>query len=279
MRLAEGEIWRLLDTGVADAATNMAIDEAIFIAHSQGLTSPTLRFYAWEPPAVSIGYAQKLEKEIDLEACRRLKVDWVRRLTGGRAVLHDREVTYSVVARADHPLMAGGILPSYRRLSEALAWGLRELGAPAELTSGRQGHAQEHTSAACFDAPSWYELSCGGRKVVGSAQARKKGVVLQHGSIVLELNAELLFQVLKFPNEALRQELKRRFKNQACGLMEIVGEKAQASQVKESIVRGFETLYGMRFVRGDLLPREQELKVELKAKYAGEAWNYGIKPV
>lgn len=266
------ETWRLLDTGVADPYTNMAVDEAILLEHREGRTPPTLRFYAWSPPTLSLGYFQQLEKEIDLEAVKERRLGLVRRLTGGRAVLHDKEVTYSVVAREDHPLMTGGIRPSYLRLAEALALGLRELGAPVEIASGRQGGREEHTSAACFDAPSWYEITCGGRKIVGSAQTRKGGVVLQHGSIVIALNVDDLFAVLKVPSEAVRRRLKEKFYHQACSLEEILGRAIESKEIKDSIVRAFSRLYGLEFIRGELTEGEKLRLEELKAKYASPEW-------
>ncbi|OIQ12323.1 lipoate--protein ligase family protein [Neomoorella thermoacetica] len=266
------ETWRLLDTGVSDPYTNMAIDEAILLEHREGKTPPTLRFYAWSPPTISLGYFQQLEKEIDLEAVKERGLGLVRRLTGGRAVLHDDEVTYSVVAREDHPLMIGGIRPSYLRLAKALAAGLRELGAPVEIASGRKGGREEHTTAACFDAPSWYEITCGGRKLVGSAQTRKGGVVLQHGSIVLTLNGDDLFAVLKMPSEAVRQRLLAKFYHQACGLEEVLGRRVEAGVVKENIVRAFTRLYAVEFVPGGLTEGEKGRLKELRAKYAAADW-------
>ncbi|KYH31922.1 lipoate--protein ligase family protein [Neomoorella mulderi] len=266
------ETWRLLDTGVADPYTNMAVDEAILLEHREGKTPPTLRFYAWSPPTISLGYFQQLEKEIDLEAVKERRLGLVRRLTGGRAVLHDNEVTYSVVAREDHPLMTGGIRPSYLRLAEALALGLRELGAPVEIASGRKGGQDEHTSAACFDAPSWYEITCGGRKLVGSAQTRKGGVVLQHGSIVIALNVDDLFAVLKMPSEAVRQRLKDKFYHQACGLEDILGRRVEGEEIKAGIARAFTRLYGLEFIRGELTDGEKGRLDELRAKYASKDW-------
>ncbi len=266
------ETWRLLDTGVLDPYTNMAIDEAILLEHREGKTPPTLRFYAWSPPTISLGYFQQLEKEIDLAAVKERGLGLVRRLTGGRAVLHDDEVTYSVVAREVHPLMAGGIRPSYLRLAEALALGLKELGAAVELASGRKGAHEEHTSAACFDAPSWYEITSSGRKLIGSAQTRKGGVVLQHGSIVITLNVDDLFAALKMPSEAVRQRLKNKFYRQACGLKEIVGRKVAGEEIKGAIIRAFTRLYGMEFIPGELTEGEKARLEGLKVKYAGREW-------
>ncbi|KUK12612.1 MAG: Octanoyltransferase LipM [Moorella sp. 60_41] len=267
------ETWRLLDTGIADGPTNMAVDEAILQEHQAGGVPPTVRFYGWDPPTISLGYGQSLEKEIDVAALEKRRLGLVRRLTGGRAVLHDREVTYSIVVREDHPLVEGGILPSYLRIAGVLARGLRSLGAPVEVASGRK-NTGEHSSAACFDAPSWYEITVAGRKMVGSAQTRKGGVLLQHGSIVLELNVDDLFAVLRFSSSARRERLKEKFALQACGLWEVLGRPVGPEEVKEAITRSFAEMYGINLVYGDLTPREKFLVEELRHKYAGREWNW-----
>src|SRR5579875_2954295 len=151
----------------------MAVDEAVATAVGAGESPPTLRLYAWRPAAVSIGYFQRLASELDLAACRELGLDWVRRPTGGRAVLHAAELTYAVAA-----VEPGAVLDVYARWSRGLIAGVRRLGAAAEWIAPRRGR-----SAACFDAGSAYEVAVGGRKLIGSAQVRRWGAVLQHGSL------------------------------------------------------------------------------------------------
>src|SRR5262245_26510639 len=191
------ETWRLLIDDFADSATNMARDEALAAVHASGVPPPTLRLYRWRPACLSLGRFQR-GAAIDRAACARDGVQIVRRPSGGRALLHDDELTYAVIARADHPLVAGGsVVDSYRLISAALLAGLRRLGVEAELTPARRGDDRRPTtddrrmtsgaagrwsvvssqwSAACFDAPSSYELTVGGRKLVGSAQTRRDGV-------------------------------------------------------------------------------------------------------
>src|SRR5262244_4295590 len=144
--------WRLLVTEPADGATNMAIDEALWRGRQAGTSPPTLRFFAWAPPTVSLGYGQPLDAHVDLAACRRFGVGIVRRLTGGSAIYHDgpeRELTYSVVAAADD--IGGGardLLFSYQWIGRALSAGLRALGAPVEMVAAARGAAP--TPAFCF---------------------------------------------------------------------------------------------------------------------------------
>ena len=160
--------WRLLRHGAATGAENMAMDEAIAQGVAEGVSPPTLRFYAWEPPCVSLGRNQSVAG-IDLAACTQRGYDLVRRPTGGRAILHTDELTYSIVASPDHPLMAGLVLDAYLRISHGLVAGLRRLGIPAEEAPG-SNRAGPDVSAACFEVPSAYEITAGGRKILGSAR-------------------------------------------------------------------------------------------------------------
>src|SRR5699024_3640332 len=195
------ETWRLLHTGWRSSAENMAIDEAILIAHSEGKTPPTIRFYGWDPATLSIGYFQKVDKELDMDRLRKRKLGIVRRPTGGRAVLHDQEMTYSVIVGEDYPGMPTSVTDSYRVLSQGLLEGFRKLDLSAEMVPLETEEEKEKYasmgSAACFDSPSNYELVVEGRKVAGSAQTRQRGVILQHGSILLDMDVDLLFDVLR----------------------------------------------------------------------------------
>ncbi|KKM08910.1 hypothetical protein SY88_20780 [Clostridiales bacterium PH28_bin88] len=263
--------WRLLDTGYLDGYTNMAVDEAVMVMHSRGAVPPTLRFYRWDPPTMTVGYFQDTGREIDLPACRERGVQVVRRLTGGRAVLHHQETTYSIVAREDHPVVTGSVLESYLRLSQGLLAGLKSLGVPAELS---RGTPKQGDSAACFDAPSWYELVAGGKKLVGSAQTRRGGCVLQHGSIPLEMDAGMLFECLRFDNPAVRDRLKRSFAHQATSLTEVLERDVTHDEAASALAKGFAEALGIKLVPGFLTAEEMSLATELKqAKYATEAWN------
>src|SRR5919109_2759554 len=184
--------WRLLDTGPADAFTNMAVDEAVLEVFAVEGGATTVRFYSWSPPAVSLGYAQSIEREIDLRQCTALGIDVVRRPTGGRAVLHDHEVTYSLVISAHDPRVTAGILAAYLTISRALIRGLSYLGVTAELLPLRRGVPlpSDQASAVCFATPSSYEVAVGGRKIIGSAQRRAHDVIMQHGSIPLSWDFE-----------------------------------------------------------------------------------------
>lgn len=268
--------WRLIISEPADAATNMAVDEAIMTMHGRGLVPPTLRFYAWEPPAVSIGYFQSLTGEVDLDACRRLGIGWVRRPTGGRAVLHHREVTYSVVIREES--LPGNIIETYRAISQGLLAGIRALGANAVLAdpAGQSVQEKMHSlgSAACFDSPSFYELVVGGKKVVGSAQTRKDGVILQHGSILLEIDSRLLFEVLRVP-PAIRERIQAAFERKATSLSHELGRAVAWQEVQEAVAAGFASALDLSLTPGSLTAAEREMAAELlSAKYTSDQWNF-----
>lgn len=268
-----GDNWRLVITEPATGAMNMAIDEAIMISVSQGQSPPTIRFYQWSPPAISLGYFQSLAKEVDKQACQQAGVDVVRRLTGGRAVLHNREFTYSLIAPEHQPKVAGNVLQSYLAISKGLLQGLAKLGVEAELTPGGTPN-QPANSAACFDAPSWYELVVGGKKLVGSAQTRRNGCLLQHGSIPLQLDPDLLFSVLKYASEELRARAKAFLLSKATDLEQVLAYQPEFSQLCAGFQQGLTAGLGINLVHQQLLPEELKLAEYLAVnKYRTIMWN------
>jgi lipoate-protein ligase A len=265
-------VWRLIRDGLADGYTNMAVDEAILESHATGQVPPTVRLYGWQPPCLSIGYFQHVGREIDEAECRRLGVDWVRRPTGGRAILHQAELTYSLVALEGNPLIEGSVRTSYRKVSTALVAGLRWLGAEAETTPA-QGRGPGLGSAACFDAPSDFEITIGGRKLVGSAQTRRRGALLQHGSILLDVDLDRQVAVLCPPRGMTRQQLAAHLRPRLISLREALGCEITAEELGTAVRIGFEQAWGITFREGSLTAKEQDRAKELQAKYADDAWN------
>lgn len=267
--------WRLIiEETPRPGRENMAVDEALLTVHAGGRTPPTLRFYRWDPPAVSLGYFQEAS-EVDRDACLTEGVDIIRRPTGGRAVLHDREVTYSVVVGADR--LPGTVVETYRRVAEGLVLGLRRLGVPAELAPERKTPGGPGLpNGACFEVPSSYEIVVGGRKVLGSAQVRRQGVILQHGAIPLELDAERLARVLGFPTGTAG-----RINRKAAGLDEFwsaaglpAGGRPGYVDICRAIAEGLAIALGVTFVEGRLEPEETVLAGQLEEdKYGLDAWN------
>lgn len=270
-------LWRVLDTGVNDAAVNMAIDEAIMLAHGAGNVPPTLRFYGWRPAALSLGYFQKARAEVDLEACARQGVDVVRRLTGGRAVLHDAELTYSLVVRADDPLVPPTITASYRYFSGGIVAGLAALGIDAAMSMPKSAYGQtgkqEHSSSACFDAPSHYEILCAGRKLVGSAQVRKNGAILQHGSLLLRFQPEKLTRLLKVQSEEKRQKLTQALAGCVASLAEVSNGELDRTRVRDALVNGFSAALGIGLQQVGLTEAERQMSERLaEEKYRRSEW-------
>lgn len=268
--------WRLLDTDFADAAANMAIDEAIQRTHAAGKVPPTLRFYGWDPPAVSIGYFQSMRGEVDLDACRGMGFGYVRRPTGGRAIFHHMELTYSVAIRAE--LLSGSVLQTCGTLSAGLLYGLRRLGAEPEVSAGEPdprtpAMAPGASSAACFDSPGAYEMVVGGRKVVGSAQTRSAGTILQHGSLMLDIDVSLLFSLLRIPPH-LKDRLAASFSRKAVGLKEALGREVGWEEARDAMAAGFSEALGLELVPGALTAEEKTLATQLyQEKYHSDAWN------
>jgi lipoate-protein ligase A len=177
--------WRLLHTTPAVGAWNMAVDEAILESVAAGTSLPTLRLYSWEPPCLSLGYAQAAG-DVDLTLLNQAGWHLVRRPTGGRAILHADELTYSVIAPLKEPRVAGSVLESYSRLAQALLLALQILSLPAQTQlNSDPGNSTRNTNPVCFEVPSNYEILVNGKKLIGSAQARRKAGILQHGSLPL----------------------------------------------------------------------------------------------
>lgn len=281
--------WRLIKDSYHTGFMNMAIDEAIMIAHREGLVPPTIRFYQWSPAAVSLGYFQDLEKEIDVDVCKNLGIDIVRRPTGGKAVLHDKELTYSFIIRENHPLVNDSILETYKKISGGIIRGLSYLGIKAELVplreklkstlSGNKAKSKiphSDIKSICFSVPSQYEVRVEDKKIVGSAQVRKREIVLQHGSLLIELEKDKLFSVFNFPSVQIRERLKIRFK--ATSLEEILRKKINFSELSEILPRGFEEEFGVKLTEGKLTKQEEKISKDLlENKYSTYEWNYERK--
>ncbi|TYR82436.1 lipoate--protein ligase family protein [Priestia megaterium] len=273
------EKWRFIDSKNRSPYYNMALDEALLEWHSEGEIPPTIRFYGWNPPTLSIGYFQKAEKEIDFDKVNELGLGFVRRPTGGRGVLHDEELTYSVIVSEDHPDMPKTVTEAYRVISEGLLEGFRLLGLEAYFaiprTEEEKNSLKNPRSSVCFDAPSWYELVVEGRKIVGSAQTRQKGVILQHGSILLEIDEDKLFSVFKYPNDRVKERMQRAFRSKAVAINAIAGRKIEINEAKEAFYMGFSKALNID-LEPYTLTNEEEAYVEALAekKYASDEWNF-----
>ena len=255
--------WGFLYTEAMSASMNMALDEALLQWNSNGLIPPTLRFYSWINPSLSLGYFQDLST-IDLEAIKRNNCEIVRRMTGGSAVLHDDELTYSIVISENHPDIPPSIREAYLKLSKGLLMGYKQLGIDVDYSDQLK---RDQSSAVCFERPAFYELVFEGKKVSGNAQIRKKGTLLQHGSIPISMNVDLLFDLFNFPNEAIRQNKKVKFHQKATTIGEIKQEDVSLERVKAAFLEGFKEGLGINPIPFELSRTQWEEVENLAKKY------------
>jgi lipoyl(octanoyl) transferase len=265
--------WRLIADREADGADNMAVDEAILGSVVAGNSPPTLRFYAWSPPCLSLGRNQPLA-DADLAACRAAGIDVVRRPSGGQAVLHADELTYSAILMQTDSRSEGGVLEAYRRISDGLLLGLEALGVAAIQAVGQRG-GNHMTTPICFETPSEYEITVGGRKLVGSAQWRSRGGVLQHGSLPLfgDLTRIVRYVVME---EGEREEKRRRLLGRVVTLEEAAGRRFSFEDGVNALAAGLAQALNLDLVRGTLTDEERASAQALRqSRYVAQDWTAG----
>lgn len=270
-------VWRLILSQPGAGAWNMALDEAILDSVISGEQPPTLRFYSWEPACLSLGHAQPID-QVDLDALKSHGWDLVRRPTGGRAILHVDELTYSVCAGQNHPIMSGGLLESYRRLAAALVSGLELLGIHASADSRYTLPAGSPADAAvCFEIPSNYEITADGKKLIGSAQARRNLGVLQHGSLPLYGDLTRITEVLRFDDAVSLERAKQRLLDHAVTAETILGVTPTWRQAAQAMTAAFTDALGLTLEPSDPTPEEFERAERLVAeKYSSPGWTYRL---
>jgi lipoate-protein ligase A len=259
-------IWRLIIDGPVPGAMNMALDRAVLTARIAGAARPTLRLYRWEVPTVSLGRFQSID-QIDQEACARRGFDIVRRPTGGRGVLHDDELTYSIVAGADDGVPRG-VAASYRHLSAALAEAYLLLGVPAEVTARSRG---ERGAGACYLHATAADLSLGAAKLSGSAQVWKDDAVLQHGCFVIsrDVGAEA---------EVFRLDDKRRaaLAGTTATLSGVLGHAPSAGDIATAVVTAVERVLRVSLEPGDFSEDERSYAASRVAEHAVTTASRGV---
>ena len=262
------ESYRFLDTQVHDAALNMAIDESIMTHHVQGEVPPTLRVFRWSRPSISLGRFQSIEREIVSEQCNELGVALVRRPTGGRAVYHRDEFTYSIVLSKRFGVPSG-IVASYAYLAQGLLSALTLLGVRAELSDGR---VNKNPSAACFASSTQADLTSDGFKLIGSAQVWREDTLLQQGSLPLDDHAPEFFTMLRFPDAVARKDALAQFAEKTKPLHDFVPEITW-DDVARAFKNGFSAALGVQFEAGTLSPSEWKLAHQLvEDKYSKLEW-------
>ncbi|MBU0762571.1 MAG: lipoate--protein ligase family protein [Candidatus Altiarchaeota archaeon] len=245
---------RLIDSGANSAGYNMGLDESILTHISRGESSTTLRFYAWEPKAVSIGYFQNINDEVDIHLCKEKNVDVVRRVTGGGAVYHDMELTYSFITSQDN--LPADVLESYKIICGGLVAGFGEFGVKAEF------------------AP-LNDVVTGGKKISGNAQTRRMGCVLQHGTILLSVDLQTMFSLLKISSEKIREKMIAAASERVTSLEKAIGRKVAYDEALKAFTDGFQKSMGLEYTRSQ--PSESEVKYALNlqnTKYISREWNF-----
>jgi lipoate-protein ligase A len=250
------EEWRLLLTGANTAAKNMAIDRAVLVVNSKGKVPPTVRFYEWTPPAISIGYFQSLVEEVDLKMCDKHGVDYVRRITGGGAVLHENELTYSIVIPGSHKKIPKNIMDSYGRICDAIIKGLKNL-----------------------EVESVYkpinDIITDGKKISGSAQTRKHKTVLQHGTVLMDVDVEKMFSLLKVPNEKIRDKIISDVKDRVTSIKHVLGKDIPFKDTTDAMKKGFEEEFNVKLVKGKLTEEETKLTKHFEKEcFGSKEWNH-----
>lgn len=264
--------WRLILDPPAPGAWNMAVDEAILNTARQGNVPPTLRLYAWNPACLSLGYAQPIS-DVDEKRLEEFGWDMVRRPTGGRAILHTDELTYSVCGPEHEPVLSGDILSSYKRLSAAILAALEHIGVGVQALPQEKNPVSKTPEPVCFEIPSNYEITANGKKLVGSAQARRQGGVLQHGTLPLYGDLARIVQVLRFPNPVSRAQAAERLLERATTIQTALGRLVDWQLAADSFIRAFSETLKLELLPGSLTESEQLLAHQLlEEKYANPSW-------
>lgn len=265
------ERWFLFDDGPATGARNMAVDEVLLGKAERERIDPILRLYTFDPVAITIGYHQDLEHGLDPERIERDGVDVVKRFTGGRALLHDGELTYCIVARTDRFPFDTHLQASYLRISEALVRALRSIGVDARISGGRPKTGSRSFSKPCLDSVSRHEITAGGRKIVASAQRRSKFSFLQHGSVLLTPASERIVDYLPDRRVSLSGRV-----TSVCGEL---GREVEPALVRREVVKGFEEVFRVSFEVLDLSEEERREVLRRERAIRGESTGPGPREV
>ena len=250
------EKWRIMGLDVNDAYSNMAIDEAICKLRSENKSPNTIRIYRWKPSAVSIGYFQLVDQEVNLEACKKMGVDVVRRMTGGGAVYHsyEGEVTYSIIINQDHPKVPDDIIKSYEVICSGIVVALENLGIKAKFKPIN-------------------DIDVNGRKISGNAQTRRWGVIVQHGTILLDTDIRTMFTVLQVSKEKISDKMIKSVEERVTTIRKELGRDVSFEEVTDSLKQTLPNVFDAKPYEGQLSEEEKGLAMKLKReKYSTNDW-------
>ncbi len=277
--------WRVIFNGANDAFLNMALDEALLLSCQKGESPPILRLYLWDPPAISIGYLQSADKTVDLKKCKDRGIYLVRRITGGRAVLHGKEITYSLCASEDYFSQLGeNTLQTYQRISLALLESLCVLGIEGEWVkpSRERNLTSSHFpySKPCFASNSRYEITVGGKKLIGSAQRRfsfrskegRKNSFIQHGSILIGKGEHSLAEFL--PEQSSAEMMKLSLEEKSTNIGKILKREVKPEEIVSALKIGFEKVFACRMKDSEVSKEElKSARILREKKYLTDEWN------
>jgi len=254
--------WRLILDGNLPGAANMARDVAILDAVSAGEAPPTLRLYGWDPPCLTIGKHQGLDA-VDLAFCRAEGIGVVRRPTGGRALLHHLELTYSVVAPLGTPPLPMALQEAYRLICGALVKAARKLGIAAELTGTEVNLRLPNPTSTvpCFEAPAEGEVVVGDRKLIGSAMRAHGGCILQHGAILLDWDSRFQAGAMGLADDST-------LRPHVTTLTAELDRRVQRSEIEEAVIGGFAGIFGNIPTAGSLSANEVSCETELTPTFS-----------
>jgi len=255
-------VWRLLKLETQNASANMAIDEAILQARIGNFVPNTVRFYKWNPSAVSVGKFQNVENEVQIDNCEKYGVDIVRRITGGGTVYHDAEgeLTYSVIVRKED-LQTEDVTAVYAKIYSGIAEALQNLGIKSDFNQG--------------NIKTCPNLTVNGKKISGSAQCHKKGVVLQHGTLLLDVDLEKMFTFLRVPWAKTCMQIVNVAKNKITSIRKEAGKALSVKNLEQALIEGFQKALNIKLVNDELTLYERELAEHLYSeKYSTKEWNF-----
>ena len=262
----------VLESQFRDGASNMAADCAILEAVAAGSQQPTLRLYGWDPFCLSLGYGQR-QSDVDMPSLLARGWQVVRRPTGGKAILHGDELTYSLCLPLNHPLAAGNVIDSYRQISRGLSRAMQQLGLPVRTEKQTKRQHNRNLGPVCFEAPSHYEITINRRKLIGSAQMRRKSAILQHGTIPLAGDVARICDVLSFESEEAREQQRQQVRLRALALSDVMDKPPTWELVADALEYGFRCAFDLELheaaLTKDELSRMQELIAE---RFANPDW-------
>ncbi len=262
--------WRFLNTGAKDGYHNMAIDEVLATRSVLHDKMSIFRVYRWQPYSISLGYNQD-PNDLDLEKCRRDEIDVVRRPTGGRAVFHAEEVTYSIIIPKESDFYSSDILTTYNKINKGILDGLHLIGVKAELVERSIGESEKSSvykdKIPCFSKSAKFEIAFQGKKLVGSAQRRYENSILQHGSILVGSFHLRIAEYIKALKGARVERFQQALAEKTISISQILSAKINYDRIMWAIKTGFQQCFDIYFFEGQLTPHENAEAQKLIKKY------------